>query len=248
MDSVRHTFDVELEKLDGTVLRMGEFVASMLHDAMDALVRQDEALARNVRDRDEVANQLDDEIEQSAMRLLALQQPVASDLRRVASVLKATTDLERVGDYASDIAQCAMRLAGDPYFAPLEDIPEMGRIVEGMIRDALKTYVTRDVVFGKSVRDRDKEVDRIYKRVYSQLLEWMEREPRVVHQASEMMFVARYLERLGDHTKNIIERIAYAETGSLRPWRTEEWKREHGAPPTEPGPEETPEEQVDHEE
>jgi len=195
MDSVRHTFDVELEKLDGTVLRMGEFVASMLHDAMDALVRQDEALARNVRDRDEVANQLDDEIEQSAMRLLALQQPVASDLRRVASVLKATTDLERVGDYASDIAQCAMRLAGDPYFAPLEDIPEMGRIVEGMIRDALKTYVTRDVVFGKSVRDRDKEVDRIYKRVYSQLLEWMEREPRVVHQASEMMFVARYLER-----------------------------------------------------
>jgi len=246
MTSIRSDFDDQLAKLDDTVLRMGAFVVGMLHDAMDALVRQDEELAREVRRRDKLANQFDDEIEQAAMRLLALQQPVARDLRRVASVLKAVTNLERVGDYASDIARCAIRLVGEPHFAPLEDIPEMARIVEGMIRDALKTYVSRDVVFGKAVRDRDKEVDRIYKRVHGQLLDWMQREPGVVHQASELMFVARYLERLGDHTKNIIERIAYAETGSRWPWRSDEWKAQHGKKAAE-SELEPPEDAVDHE-
>ncbi len=247
MTSIRSDFDAQLARLDDSVLRMGAFVVAMLHDAMEALVRQDETLAREVRRRDKLANQFDDEIEQTSMRILALQQPVARDLRRVASALKAVTNLERVGDYASDIARCAIRLVDEPHFAPLEDIPEMGRIVEEMIRDALKTYVSRDVVFGKSVRDRDKEVDRIYKRVYGQLLDWMQREPRVVRQASELMFVARYLERLGDHTKNIIERIAYAETGSRWPWRSEEWERLHSAEPSEPSAAEPPEDAVDHE-
>ncbi len=247
MTSIRSDFDAQLARLDDSVLRMGAFVVAMLHDAMEALLRQDEALAREVRRRDKLANQFDDEIEQTSMRILALQQPVARDLRRVASALKAVTNLERLGDYASDIARCAIRLVDEPYFAPLEDIPEMGRIVEDMIRDALKTYVSRDVVFGKSVRDRDKEVDRIYKRVHAQLLDWMQREPSVVRQATELMFVARYLERLGDHTKNIIERIAYAETGSRWPWRSEEWVRQHGAEAPRLSPPEPPEDAVDHE-
>lgn len=231
VETVRHDFRTQMEHLDDMVLRMGSLVVAMLHDAMDALARQDERLAREVRKRDEVANQLDDEIEQAAMRLLALQQPVAGDLRRIAAALKAVTDLERVGDYATDIARCAIHLVGEPYLAPLEDIPEMGRLVEGMIQDTLRTYVSRDVVFGKQVRDRDKQVDKIYKRVHAQLLEWMEREPRFIRQASELLFVARYLERLGDHTKNIIERIAYAETGSRWPWRSIEWKQAHPKEP-----------------
>jgi phosphate transport system protein len=249
MDSVRSGFDAQLQALDDSVMRMGAWVVAMLHDALEALVRQDEALAREVRKRDDLANQLDDEIEQAAVCLLALQQPVAGDLRRVTSVLKAVTDLERVGDYASDIARCAIRLAERPYFAPLEDIPEMGRVVEGMIQDTLKTYVSRDVVFGKAIRDRDRDVDKLYKRVHEQLLVWMEREPSVVRQASELMLAARYLERLGDHTKNLIERIAYAETGSRWPWRSEEWKRQQaGSPMPEDAATAPPEDAVDHEE
>lgn len=228
MDTLRRDFDVQLRQLEDLVLRMGSFVVEMLHDAMEALITQNEVLARDVRARDKLANSLDEEIEQASIRLLALQSPVASDLRRIASALKVTTDLERVGDYASDIARCAIRLVGEPYFAPLEDIPAMGRIVESMIQDALKTYANRDVVFGKQVRDRDKQVDEIYRRVHEQILQRMEQEPALVRQASELLFVARYLERLGDHTKNVIERVAYAETGSRWPWRSEEWKRLHG--------------------
>jgi phosphate transport system protein len=236
-----------MQRLDENVLRMGSFVVTMLHDAMQALATQDEALAREVRQRDELANQFDDDIEQAAMRLLALQHPVASDLRRIACALKSVTDLERVGDYATDIAHCAIHLAGEPYFAPLEDIPEMGRVVQSMIQDALKTYATRDIVFGKQVRDRDKQVDRLYKRVHAQLLEWMTQEPPVIRQAAELLLAARYLERLGDHTKNVIERVAYAETGSRWPWRSEEWKQAHPQDVSE-APLDGPEDSVDHEE
>ena len=236
-----------MRQLDDRVLRMGSFVVAMLHDAMQALATQDETLAREVRRRDELANQLDDEIEQAAMRLLALQHPVAGDLRRIACALKAVTDLERIGDYATDIARCAINLVGEPYFTPLEDIPEMGRVVESMIQDALRTYATRDIVFGKKVRDRDKEVDRLYKTVYAQLLDWMARESRLVPQAAQLLLTARYLERLGDHAKNVIERVAYAETGSRWPWRAEEWKQAHPKDGSAPPPE-APEDTVDHEE
>ena len=247
MESLRPDFDEELQRLDAAVLNMGSLVTGMLHDAMQSLIAQDVKLAREVRERDALANQFDDDIEDASVRLLALQHPVAGDLRRVTSALKVITDLERVGDYATDIAKCTIAVAGQEYFKPLEDLPEMGRIVEGMLHDALKVYAGRDVVFGKQVRDRDKEVDRIYKRVFSDIIGWMERESSVVPQAAQLLLVARYLERLGDHIKNVIERLAYAETGSRRPWRSAEWKRAHGpAAADEPPLHEA--EQVDHEE
>jgi len=248
LDSLRPDFDAQLQRLDAAVLSMGSLVTGMLHDAMQSLVAQDATLAREVRKRDALANQFDEEIEGASIRLLALQHPVAGDLRRVASALKVITDLERVGDYATDIAKCTIALADQPYLKPLEDIPLMGRLVEQMIHDALKTYSSRDVVFGKQVRDEDKEIDRVYKRVFEDLIGWMEREPTVARQAAQLLLVARYLERLGDHTKNIIERVAYAETGMRRPWRTEEWKAAHGQPETAEEPPVPEGEQVDHEE
>lgn len=123
----------------------------------------------------------------------------------------------------------------------------MAEIVEGMIRDALDTFVTRDVVFGKKVRDRDREVDAIYKRVFGQLMDWMAREPQLVRPAAELLLVARYLERLGDHTKNIIERVAYMETGSRWPWRSDEWKQARARQAAQVPPLRE-EEAVDHEE
>lgn len=225
MATVRREFSAQLLNLQECVIRMGGFVEAMLHDAMQALVTQDAALAREVRKRDAQANELDDEIETAAVRLLALQHPMAGDLRVVASALKIVTDLERLGDYACDICKCAIALAKAPLFVSLEDIPRMGEVVEGMIHDALGTFVSRDVVLGKQIRDRDREVDQLYRRVFAQLVEWMEREPEVIPQAVQLLLVARYLERLGDHTKNLIERVAYMETGSRWPWRSEEWKR-----------------------
>lgn len=237
METLRSEFSGQLCELQDRVLRMGEFVEAMLHDAMRALVTQDAELAREVRKRDARANEFDAEIETAAVTLLALQHPLAGDLRFVASALKIVTDLERLGDYACDIGKCAIALADTPLFTPLEDIPQMGEVVQGMIHDALGTFASRDVVEGKRIRDRDREVDRLYKRVFAQLIEWMEREPTVIPQALQLLLVARYLERLGDHTKNLIERVAYMETGSRWPWRSEEWKRSQ-----------PPEDAVDHEE
>ncbi len=227
MVGVRSEFDSQLQELEQNLLKMGAWVESMLHDAMQALVTQDEELAREVRRRDNLANEFDDSIEQASVRLIALQHPMARDLRTVASALKVVSDLERIGDYADDIAKGTIAMVGEPYFAPLEDIPRMGQITEGMIHDALSTFVSRDIVYGKQVRDRDREVDRIYKRVYNQLLDWMRREPGVIFQATHLLLMARYLERIADHAKNIIERVAYMETGSRWPWRSEEWKRAH---------------------
>lgn len=248
MDSLRPDFDAQLERLDATVLNMGSLVTGMLHDAMQSLVAQDATLAREVRQRDALANQFDDEIEETSIRLLALQCPVGSDLRRVSSALKVITDLERVGDYATDIAKCALALADQPYVTPLEDIPLMGRLVEQMIHGALKAYSSRDLVFGKQVRDEDKEIDRVYKRVFEDLMGWLEREPRQARQAAQLLLVARYLERLGDHTKNIIERVAYAETGMRRPWRDPEWRAAHGLGDPGDQPAASQGEPVDHEE
>lgn len=225
METLRSHYVAELNALQRDVVHMGRFVASMLHDAICALIDRDPVLAREVRKRDALADQYDDQIERAAIRLIALEQPLAGDLRVVASALKLVTDLERLGDYACDIAKSAIALADVPICAPLEDITRMAEIVEGMIRDALDTFVTRDVAFGKKVRDRDREVDALYKRVFAQLMDWMAGDPKLVRPAAELLLVARYLERLGDHTKNIIERVAYMETGSRWPWRSEEWKQ-----------------------
>ena len=228
MEGVRSEFDSQLRELVQNVLEMGGFVEGMLRDAMRALETQDAPLAREVRRRDQHANDFDASIEEAAIRLLALQHPLARDLRTVASGLKVVTDLERIGDYASDIAKVAIWLADEPYFVPLEDIPRMGQTAVGMIHDGLSTYVSRHIVFGKQVRDRDREMDRTYKRVHGQVLEWMRSEPATIFQAMNLLLVARYLERIGDHAKNIIERVAYMETGSRWPWRDQEWKQVHG--------------------
>jgi len=234
-----------MQRLDASVLHMGSLVAAMLHDAMQSLVRQDVELAADVRSRDTQVNKLDEDIETASIRLLALQHPVAGDLRRITSALKVITDLERVGDYATDIAKCAIACAGVPYFKPLEDLPEMARVVEGMLNDVVKSWADRDVEAGKQVRDRDKSVDRLYQRVFGDIIGWMEREPRVVAQGAQLLLVARYLERLGDHIKNVVERLAYAETGLRRPWRTEEWKQAHENRPEPPS---VDDKSVDHEE
>ena len=149
------------------------------------------------------------------MRLLALQQPLARDLRAIAAGLRITADLERVGDYSKDIAKVARRLVDQPYFKPLEDIPKMAEVAREMLRLAIRCFVDRDLDLARQVAEMDNEMDALWKALRDELMDFMRRDPQYVHQATHLLLVARYLERIGDHTVNVVERVNYVETGRL---------------------------------
>lgn len=212
---LRTTFTAELENLEKQLLRMSSFVENMLASSMRALVEQDEALADEVILRDDIVDEMDITIEHLCMRLLALQQPLAKDLRTVGTALKIITDLERIGDYAVDIGRLAKSLAHEPYFKALVDIPRMGEVAQALVRDAIRSFIERNLDLVREVCERDAEVDRLWHSLLAELIEHMEREPWIVRQAVALMLAARYLERIADHATNIAERVSYTETGEL---------------------------------
>ncbi len=214
--SLRHTFEHQLAELQDDVLRMGSYVVEMLGVAMQALIRQDANLARHVIEMDDVADEMDFTIEQKCMRLLALQQPMSRDLRIIGTALKIITDLERIGDFAVDIAKTARRLAGEPYFKPLHDLTRMWNAVEWMVRESIHAYVDHDLDLVAQVVARDDEVDACYDQMFTDLLDRMEREPSIVRQATWLLHVGRFLERIADHSVNVAERVYYVETGDLK--------------------------------
>lgn len=232
MRRIRQSFETELDEVQRKVTRLASFVTGMLARAMRALVEQDSALADRVIAEDDVADDLDLEIEQDCMRLLALQQPMARDLRTLGTALKIIADLERVGDYAVDIARSAKVLAGEAYFKPLEDIPRMAELTEAMVRDAAEAFVKHDLDLVHRVVRQDDEVDRIWYRLLDELVEYMRGDPDLVLQATHLLLVARYLERIADHVVNVAERVAYMETG-----RFENLALSHRATYQPPGPE-----------
>jgi len=211
----RSVFTSELVELHDTVLRMGTFVMSMLERGLQALVEQNLELAEEVRRSDDVADALDIGIEEAALRLLALQHPMASDLRCVAGAIRIAADLERVGDYSKDIAKVARRLHAEPYHWALEDIPLMGRRTHEMIRMALRSFVERDLELARQVAEMDRELDSLWRTVRDQLIGHMRDDPGNVFQGTHLLLAARYLERIGDHTVNVAERVSYMETGRL---------------------------------
>lgn len=211
----RKTFSGELSELRDLVLQMGTFVEDMLRRAMQSLVTQDAELAAEVRRSDDVADSLDLQIEACCTRLLALQQPLARDLRTILAAVRMSSDLERIGDYAKDIAKITLRLAGTPYFKPLEDLPRMARQAEEMIRLAIRCFVDRDLDLARRVAEMDQGVDDLWSHLRDELIGAMGRDPSLVLQATHLLLVARYLERVGDHTVNVVERVAYQETGKV---------------------------------
>ncbi|MEI6502640.1 MAG: phosphate signaling complex protein PhoU [Armatimonadota bacterium] len=213
MTHTRHAFDEQLQDLNRRLLLFGSFVEAMLDKAMRALITQDATLAREVVASDDVADDMDLEIEQMCVRLLALQQPMAGDLRFIASVMKVIADIERIGDYSKDIAKAAISLANDEYFKPLVDIPLMGDRVRHMLRLALQALVTHNLDIVEEVLSLDSGVDVLWKQVRKDVEKIIQERPEVVHQAISLIMVARYLERIGDHIENIGERVRYTETG-----------------------------------
>lgn len=197
------------------LLKMGSQVDQMVGEAMDSLTQQDVALAESVLRSDDTVDDLDIQIESQCMRLIALQQPMARDLRLIGTALKVITDLERIGDHAVDIAKVARKLARDSFYKPLVDLPRMNEMVRSMLHDALTAFVAHDLQLVEHVVLADDAVDDLFHKLRSELHTAMERSPALVVQASYLLFVAHYLERIADHTVNIAERVYYVETSSL---------------------------------
>lgn len=209
---MRH-FAVELEELNQALLGMGALVESSIHCSVQALVNRDERMARRVIEDEIRINQMELDIDARVTRLLALNQPVAGDLRLLIIALKINTDLERMGDLAVNIAERAISLAKVPLVKPLIDTPRMASLVEDMLHSSLDAFVKRDAALAEKVLPADDEVDSIRDNIYSELLEVMQNNPSVVPSAIHLMFVARNLERIADHTTNIAEDVIFLVRG-----------------------------------
>jgi phosphate transport system protein len=212
---MRQSFHEQLGDLQQRIVRMGQLVSQMIDHATLSLARSDAALARAVIEADDEIDDMQIEVQMLALQLLALQQPLAKDLRRLGTALKLVTDLERMADHATDIADTTLRLEGEPLIKPLVDIPHMATLVADMTREALTAYVTEDEDLARQMIARDHEVDYLYKVIFDELLGMMEQDPAVVKQATYLLHVALYLERVGDHATNLGEWTIYMLTGEL---------------------------------
>ncbi|MEN6414871.1 MAG: phosphate signaling complex protein PhoU [Veillonellales bacterium] len=213
MTSTRQAYNQELEDLRQKILAMGTLVGNAIEAAVQALAKQDEELARSVMDGDDVIDALEVDIEDKCMVLIARQQPLARDLRIIGTGLKITTDLERMGDHAFDIAKITGRIAHQPLIKPLIDIPRMAEMAQQMLKDSLNAYISLDITLAEQVCRADDEVDNLYQQIFRELLTYMMEDPHTISQATDIIFVGRYLERIADHATNIGEWVIYLVTG-----------------------------------
>lgn len=211
--TTRNSFDRSLEELQQDILRMASLVEQAIYKAVESLVKQDETLALEVITGDEAINKMEMDIEDRCLMLIATQQPLAGDLRKISTGYKIISDLERMGDHSAGIAKVTKRIAGQPLIKPLVDIPRMAGLARQMVKDGLDAYVTGDVELAKSLKTKDDEVDDIYHQIFRELLTYMMEDPKTIKQATHLLFVARYIERIADHATNIGERVVYLVTG-----------------------------------
>lgn len=209
----RTSFDANLQELHQVLLKMGEIVERQISKSIEALVQQDSALAERVIEDDDTVDILEREIEDRCIRLIATQQPLAHDLRNVFTISKIVTDLERMADHAVDIAKIALRLKDEKYIKQLIDIPRMAEIVRKMIKLSVDAYINGDVDKAYATCKMDDEVDGIYKQVFSELLVIMMGNSSSITQATQFLFICKFLERVADHTTNICEWTIYLVTG-----------------------------------
>jgi phosphate transport system protein len=211
----RVSFHNELDRLQGEVLVLGSMVEKATLRAVDALRARDLAAARVIEAEDALINRKRFEIEEATLLLLATQQPMASDLRRLAAILNIVTDLERLGDYAAGIARICVIIGDEPLIKPHIDIPRMADLATSMLHQALDAFLRRDVQAAREIAARDDEVDALYQQTYRELLVLMIANPRVIDQATRLTWVAHNLERVADRVQNICERVVFMATGRM---------------------------------
>jgi phosphate transport system protein len=205
----------ELVKLRNRVLRLGSMVEQAIQDSVKSLVEGKSDLAKKVIKRDQQINALDIEIDKESIRLLSLGPPKARDLRFIATTFKITTDLERMGDLAVNIAERAIELNKEPQLKPYIDIPRMAEIVQEMVRDSLDAYVKGCTSLPYKVIKIENEIDKLMEQVFNELLFFMIQDPRTASRAIRIISVAKYLERIADHATNIAEMVIYMCGGKL---------------------------------
>lgn len=212
----KHTvkaFDNEISQLRGLIAEMGGLAEVAIREAIDALARHDEEKARQVVAADARIDALEAEVDRLAVQVIALRAPMANDLRDVIAALKISGVIERIGDYAKNIAKRTGQIEGRKKFEPLTLIPAMAEVAAEMVHDVLTAYAARDPALAREVIERDQRVDAFYNSIFRNLVSHMMENPATISSAAQLLFVARNLERIGDHATNVAEMVYYAATG-----------------------------------
>ncbi len=205
----------ELTQLKVKILQMGALVEEAIAASIRALIERDSELAQWVIDNDVRINTLDVAIDEECIRLIALRQPTAGDLRFITTAMKITTDLERMGDYAVDICERAIELNTEPQLKPYIDIPRMAEIAEGMVRDALQAFLDKNTPLAYEVIKRDDQVDDLTVQIFNELLLYMIKDSSTISRAIKISYVSKYLERIADHATNLAEMVVYMNEGKM---------------------------------
>ena len=204
---MRKRFDEQLNELNLEMQEMGRMVEDGIQKAIEALLKQDEALAQSVMDADTLVDQKQKEIESICFKLLMQQQPVASDLRVISAALKMVTDMERIGDHAADISEMTLHLAHEPYIKNLDHIRQMATETTWMLLQSIEAYVEKDIKKASSVIRHDDIVDDLFTETKKELIELIHQDKNNGEQAADLLMVAKYFERIGDHATNLAEAI-----------------------------------------
>ena len=210
---MRNKFDDQLTNLNEMIIDMGTMIENAIKLAIDALVNQDEEKANQAIAYDDEIDEKEKEIEAMCLRLLLQQQPVARDLRAISSALKMITDMERIGDQAADISEITLFLIGETFIKELEHIPMMAAATAKMVTDSIDAYVRMDLELAQSVIDSDDIVDDFFDTIRNDLIELIKKDESNAPQAIDLIMIAKYLERIGDHATNIAEWVVFFITG-----------------------------------
>ena len=215
-DHIVKSYDSELKRLDGEIKRMGEIATAQLDAAVDVFQRRDSQAAMRVVANDEAIDALEHEVSHDVLRLLALRQPMARDLREVYAALRISADIERIGDYAANVAKRSMVLNQSAPVSAARGLPALAKLANTLVAEALEAYRLRDADKAMAVRSRDVELDAEYTGLFRELLTYMAEDPRQITACTHLLFAAKNIERIGDHATNIAENT---------------WFLVHGEPP-----------------
>lgn len=208
-------YEEELRQIKEKVIRLGGLVEQQIANAIKSLIDRDTPLAEEVIEKDHVVNGLEVEIDELCLKVLALRQPAASDLRLITTAIKLITDLERIGDKAVNICERVIELNQEPPLKPYVDLPKMAEAAQKMLRESIDAFIKRDTELAAKVLGDDDAVDVLHKKIMEELLSYMIKDPSCVSRAMNVMFISKYIERIGDHATNIGEIVIFMVKGKV---------------------------------
>ena len=212
-DHIVKSFDEDLKRLNNVIAEMGGLAEAQLTRSVESLVRRNTELATQVVQDDKRIDTLETEVGQMTVRMLALRQPMAQDLREVVAAIKIASDIERIGDYAKNIAKRAIVLSAHAPLKPVTSIPRMSQLALQIIKDVLDAYIEKDAEGARAAWRRDEEVDEMYNSVFREMLTYMMEDPRNIGPCTHLLFIAKNIERIGDHATNVAEIVYYLVHG-----------------------------------